>query len=95
MFTWIFRVLLISLIVVLLGVSVLFYTLWAQSKREFDTIREREMATREKLLNLQEKREAREVYLRSFLNDPEFAERVIRERLGYVEPGETVFRFDR
>ena len=46
-----------------------------------------------RLSELRKEREAKEAYLRAFINDPDFVERVIRDRMGYVAPGEVVFRF--
>jgi len=95
MLHWISKAIIGFLFIALIGVSILFFTLWSQARREYDTFREKEIATREKLELLKEQRDVRETYLRAFLNDPQFAERVIRERLGYVEPDETLFRFER
>jgi cell division protein FtsB len=33
------------------------------------------------------------MYLARLLEDPEFLERVVRERLGYARPDELLFRF--
>ncbi len=36
----------------------------------------------------------REYYLNKIIQDREFLDHVVRERLGYVQPGEILFRFD-
>lgn len=36
---------------------------------------------------------AKDEYLEKLLTDDVFLERVVRERLGYVDPNETIFRF--
>lgn len=37
---------------------------------------------------------AQEDYLKRFTEDREFFEWVVRQRIGYAEPGEIIFRFD-
>jgi cell division protein FtsB len=57
-------------------------------------MKERQRQIETELADLRMQREQREAYLRLVLSDPEFLERVVRERLGMVKPDETVFRFD-
>ena len=35
----------------------------------------------------------KEAYMTRLIDDPEFLERVVRERLGYARPDELLFRF--
>lgn len=62
--------------------------------REYEGFREREQRTAERLETLRRERDHKEEYLRLVLEDPEFLERVVRERLGYIKPDETIFLFE-
>ncbi|MEX0321065.1 MAG: septum formation initiator family protein [Puniceicoccaceae bacterium] len=94
MLRWASRILLILLIVVLSGVTTGLVLVWTQTRREYVAFEDRRAQTEQHLAELRREREAKEAYLRAFLNEPEFVERVIRDRMGYVEPGEVMFRFD-
>jgi cell division protein FtsB len=94
MLRWASRILLILLIVILSGVTTGLVLVWTQTRREYANFEERRLEAEARLATLREEREAKEAYLRAFLSDPRFVERVIRERMGYVEPGEIVFRFE-
>lgn len=95
MLRWVSRILLILLIVVLSAVSTGLILVWTQTRREYAAFQERHLEAQTRLADLQRERQSKEAYLRAFLNDPEFVERVVRERLGYVGPGEVVFRFEK
>jgi cell division protein FtsB len=88
------RILLVCLLVVLSVVSTGLFIMWTQTRREHAHMEQVKLEAEARLQALREEREVKEAYLRAFLSDPEFVERVIRERLGYVGPGETVFRFE-
>jgi cell division protein FtsB len=94
MLRWASRILLILLIVVLSGVTTGLVLVWTQTRREYVAFEDRRAQTEQHLAELRRERETKEAYLRAFLNEPEFVERVIRDRMGYVEPGEVIFRFD-
>ncbi|MGC9451780.1 MAG: septum formation initiator family protein [Oceanipulchritudo sp.] len=94
MLRWASRILLVLLIVILSGVTTGLVLVWSQTHRELISFEERRAQLESELALLQAEREAKEAYLRAFLNDPGFVERVIRDRLGYVAPGELVFRFE-
>jgi cell division protein FtsB len=94
MLRWASRILLILLIVVLSGVTTGLLLVWNQTRREFVAFEEHRIQVESQLASMKREREAKEAYLRAFLNEPEFVERVIRDRLGYVGPGEIVFRFE-
>jgi cell division protein FtsB len=93
MLRWASRILLVLLIVALSGVTTGLVLVWTQTRREFVAFEERRMDMETQLAELKKEREAKEAYLRAFINEPEFVERVIRDRMGYVGPGEIVFRF--
>ena len=94
MLRWVSRILLILLIVILSGVTTGLVLVWSQTRREYFAFEEKRAEAEMRLVRLKEEREAKEAYLRAFLNDPDFVERVIRERLHYVAPGEIIFRFE-
>lgn len=87
------RLLRLFLLLLLVAVMVGLGLVWSQTWREYETFGERHAEVEKRLAELREHREEKEAYLRAFLNDPGFVERVVRERLGYVRPDETVFRF--
>lgn len=94
MLRWASRILLILLVVVLSGVTTGLVLVWTQTRREYANFEQRRSQAEQQLAALRHERESKEAYLRAFLNEPEFVERVIRERMGYVGPGEIVFRFE-
>jgi cell division protein FtsB len=94
MLRWASRILLVLLIVILSGVTTGLVLVGTQTHRELVSFEERRAQLESELALLQAESEAKEAYLRAFLNDPEFIERVIRERLNYVAPGELLFRFE-
>jgi cell division protein FtsB len=88
------RLLLVLLTVVLLGLLVGLVVVWGQTQREHAAFVDRHQRMEKRLAVIREQRAEREAYLRAFLEDPEFVERVVRERLGYAAPGETIFRYE-
>jgi cell division protein FtsB len=82
------------LLLILTSVLTGLVLVWMQTRREYAHFEERRSEAAERLAELRRERESKEAYLRAFLGDPDFVERVIRERMGYVEPGEIVFRFE-
>ena len=94
MLGWVSRILLVLLIVILSVVSTGLFIVWTQTRREFQHFEQERLEAEMELDKLRGEREVKEAYLRSFLGDPEFVERVIRERMGYVGADEVVFRFE-
>jgi len=89
------RIIMALLLTILLVAVAGFFLAWSQTRREYEQFSERLAEAETELETLRTEREQKEDYLRSFLNDPEVVERVVRERLGYVRPDETVFRYER
>ena len=77
----------LSVLVVFLGGLVL------KTYREYRNFKEREYGMEAKLLQVRKEFDRKEAYLARLLDDPEFLERVARERLGYARPDELLFRF--
>ncbi|MFO7725141.1 MAG: septum formation initiator family protein [Oceanipulchritudo sp.] len=82
------------MIIILSVVSTGLFIVWTQTRRELQHFEAKRLEAETELDKLREERELKEAYLRSFLGEPEFVERVIRERMGYVAPDEVVFRFE-
>ena len=87
------RVLLVMLLG-MLGVLILFFAgLLLKTHREFENFKARQNRIEAKLIQARKEFEQKEAYLTRLLEDPEFLERVARERLGYARPDELLFRF--
>ncbi len=65
-----------------------------QTWREYDHFKEREYQYEQRLLKTQTEFQSKEEYFNRILNDPEFLERIVREKLGYTRPDEMIFRFE-
>jgi cell division protein DivIC len=87
------RVILLMMMGVLLALIVFFSSLMVQTYREYRNFRVRELRIEAKLTQAQKEFEQKEMYLERMLEDSEFLERVVRERLGYARPDELLFRF--
>ena len=79
---------LLLLVIVVMGASTL------QTYREYKEIRGREVALAAELTSRNEELRQRQEYLRLVLEDPQFLERVVREKLGFARPNETIYRFE-
>ena len=87
------RVLLLMLLG-MLGVLVVFFGgLLLNTHREFENFKARQDRIDSKLIQARKEFQQKEAYLNRLLEDPEFLERVVRERLGYSRPDELLFRF--
>lgn len=81
---------------VLLGLSIFFGVLLSQTWREYQHIQTLEQDAIAELDQLREEYARKDTYLMRLLDeqDPEFLEQVVRERLGYLRPGEVRFRIE-
>ena len=86
------RVILVILAVSLLVLVVFFSSLILQTYREYKNFKVRELKIEAQLTQARKELEYKEMYL-NLLEDPDFLERVARERLGYARPDELLFRF--
>jgi cell division protein FtsB len=87
------RVILLMLLGMLIVLVIFFSSLMLQTYREYTNFRAREDRIEAKLIQARKEFEQKEAYLARLLEDPEFLERVVRERLGYSRPDELLFRF--
>lgn len=91
---WLNRAILGFLLLLLGGWFLFFTDYWLETRREASVVEARHAELRARLDDLQADRLEKEAYLRRFLDDRDFVERVVRERLGYVRPGEVIFQFE-
>ena len=82
-----FLTILLVLVVVFMGTSLL------RTYREYRTYKVREAELTVQLDQKQAELRQRQEYLRMVLDDPDFIDRVIREKLGFTKPTEKVYRF--
>ena len=87
------RVILLMLLGMLIVLVIFFSSLILQTYREYKNFRAREIMIEAKLTQARKEFEQKEAYMARLLEDPEFLERVERERLGYSRPDELLFRF--
>ena len=87
------RVLLLMLVGMLCVLVIFFGGLLLKTHREFQNFQSRQDRIELKLIQARKEFEQKEAYLARLLEDPDFLERVVRERLGYSRPDELLFRF--
>lgn len=87
------RVIMLMLLGMLVVLIIFFTSLILQTHREYSNFKARENRIEQKLIQARKEFEQKEAYLTRLLEDPEFMERVVRERLGYSRPDELLFRF--
>ncbi len=68
--------------------------LFLEARAEYNALQERQAALRRDLAAARARLTEQERFLLRLRSDPAFAEKVIRQRLGYGKPGEVIFRFD-
>lgn len=84
----------VVLTTVLLLVACLSFVLQLRgSWREYQHLSERRVSLDQTLTEVREERLHQERYLRQLVDDPELIARELHLQLGYIRPGETVFRF--
>ncbi len=88
-----YKFLLAVLAFALVGVGVVFGSTLLRTWREYGVLKQREAAYQQQIAEARITRAHQEVYLKKLIEDPEFLERVIRERMGYSRPNEIIFRF--
>ncbi len=88
-----------ALFYVYLGVfavlSVFFCIFLQQTYREYTTLKHRQEQYTRQLERAEEELAYKKHYYDNLLNNPEFVERVVRQKLGYARPDEKLFRFER
>ena len=65
-----------------------------QAKRELNRQHYNHEILSHQIADVQARVESKEEYLQKLLHDPDFLQRVSRQRLGYSRPDEMIFRFE-
>jgi cell division protein DivIC len=87
------------LIVLVYIVALTGFSMWAagmfmEARAEYLQLKRTQAGLEAKLAAARGRLAEQDKILERLKTDPEFVEKVIRQRLGYAEPGELVFRFD-
>ena len=64
------------------------------SYREYKQARMEEQKIMDRVHEVYRQNQQKELFLRNMMEDPGFLQQQAREQLGYVLPGEVVYRFD-
>lgn len=88
------RLLNLFFIFALLGVGVFAGSYAYQGYQKLETARSEESAAAERLALLEAKTDTRRTALARLKQDPEYVERIIRQKLNYVKENEVVFKFE-
>lgn len=65
-----------------------------QTRKEYNQLRQVELATQRRLAEAEQRLREQEHVLQRLRADPAYVEMKIRQRLGYARPEEFIFRFD-
>ena len=87
------RALVLMLMGMLCVLVIFFGGLVLKTHREYQNFKARENRIEAKLIQARKEFAQKEAYMARLIDDPEFLERVVRERLGYARPDELLFRF--
>jgi len=93
MFRFFAKGLVILLSAVLILVIAVMGTSLLRTYHEYSAFKHKEMELSALLENRQAELRDRQEYLRMVLDDPEFIERVVREKLGFTKPNEKIYHF--
>lgn len=75
------------------ALAAVFAVVGHQNFKEYGQFREKKIQLAERIAAEKTEYERQRKYYRKLMNDPEFLEAVVRERLGYAREGEIIFRF--
>lgn len=87
------KVILLMLLGALLVLVLFFGSIILQTWRELDHFEARAARLEARLEQAEKEFIQKETYHSRLMQDPEFLERVARERLGFTKPDEVIFRF--
>ena len=93
MFRFVAKGLIYFLTALLVFVVVFMGTALLRTYREYNAYRQKEAELSVQLEQKQAELKQRQEYLRMVLDDPDFIDRVIREKLGFAKPTEKVYHF--
>ncbi len=83
----------LSILVASFVAGVCFYSEWRGMVEENEQLRKHRQELQSRVDSLQKEWERKNEYYNRLISDPEFVERVIKEKLGYSNPEDFVFRF--
>lgn len=89
-----YKTLLFVLAALSVAAATVLATAFLQTWREYETVKARKTQIAADLQKLQDQIGLREEYFERLLNDGDFFERVVRQRLGYSRNGEIIFKFE-
>lgn len=88
------RLIIAFYLLVFLGLAAGSGVFFWQTRREYNRLLEREIRSKQRLSEAEQKLKEQEKILDRLRNDPNYVELVIRRRLGYSKPDEYIFRFE-
>jgi cell division protein FtsB len=77
------------------GLAVGAGALFIDARAEYNQLKLAEADAKRRLAEAQAELARRKQILERLQTDPEFVEKVIRQRLGYAKPGEYIFRYEK
>lgn len=89
-----YRIATTLLTIAFFGVATVFAYVGSDVWSRYEAYRERETVYRTELVNLRETHAQQATYLKKLLEDPDFFEKTVRERLGWSRQGEILIRFE-
>lgn len=87
------RVIVVLYLALFLGVTVTSGVFFWQAKQQYNRLKAMEDQSRARLVAAELRLREQEKILDRLRTDPDYVEKVIRQRLGYAKPGEYIFRF--
>lgn len=87
------KLILLGLAAILAGLVATFSVLLHQTWQEYRAFSQREAMLATRLAAIQKDAASRQAFLEKLHQDPDFLERIVRERLGYARPGDILYRF--
>ena len=88
------RLIVLAYIVLLSGFGVWAGAMFLEARAEYQQLRQVQAAGEARLAAAEARFKEQETFLERLRKDPYFADKVIREQLGYGKRGEVIIRFD-
>lgn len=88
------RLIVVLYLALFLGVAVTSGVFFWQARQEYDRLRAMEAESRRRLAEAEQRLREQEKVLHRLRTDPEYVEKIIRQRLGYARPDEYLFRLE-
>ncbi|HEY1765795.1 MAG TPA: septum formation initiator family protein [Opitutaceae bacterium] len=88
------RVILSLYLIIFAGLGMGGGYLFLDARHEYSRLMQVEALNRQRLSDVQERLKTQERVLDRLRNDPTYVEQVIRRKLGYAKPDESIYRFE-